>query len=892
MLPTSMRSTIFEVLEDHARRAPAALAIAASSVNNLTFAHLVRIIQEIGCQLRAAGIGNASRVGVALPRGPEAALVSIAVCCTAILVPLNPTLAAEELQAELEWLRLDALIVLRDSTDSALTDAASRGCGLFTIAPIAGQVPDVTLRQERAVGNAKDQSSMSAASWAALFKTSGTTGASKRVPVTHGNLLAMAAKMERWLKLTPADRSACIMPIHYNAGFKATLLAPLLVGCSVALPASTAPRDTLQWMGELRPTWLTAAPAFLQSLVEKLGSESKDRLASAIGSLRFVLSTASYCPPATAANLEEILRRPVVEFYGLCEAGMMTAPMLPPARAKPGTVGRIPRGELAIRNGEGRFLPADQVGNVVVRGPSVTPGYIVDDIDSVPSGLEDGWLLTGDLGSVDEDGLLTIVGREKEIINRGGEKVSPYLVEKALLCHTAVREAAVFVVPHPRLGENVAAAVVLQSGASASSSELLEFIYDRLAPSERPRRIHVVENLPVGATGKLQRSQLSKMFADRESHEEMPSAPLEMVIAEIWQRLLKRSDIGMDDDWFELGGDSLLGTEMLLELGEVTRHAIAPSDLRAELTVRHLVRVLARQVAVRNEVMTQARSGRGTPLFLWHGDYEGWGLYAFRLVALLKGDGPVYLLHSILDPTAGIETIEEMVQRQLPHISAAAPTGPLRLAGYCHGGHAALEACARLEGAGRTIETIVLIDSLSINARPLVRFAARLISIAGRVPGPLGSKTRRHGLPGLWVVVQLLQGDRTTAQRVFRKLRSGSVGTWIGSQAAAYYRAMSRFIPPRVRADIVCLLSEERTDHWGCAIGPWRRLATCVRSAPVPGQHHTVASRHFAELAAGLSEALSGGEADAGGMQRDASAGFSGSRRIAAAPWSWGDRAR
>ena len=108
------------------------------------------------------------------------------------------------------------------------------------------------------------------------------------------------------------------------------------------------------------------------------------------------------------------------------------------------------------------------------------------------------------------------------------------------------------------------------------------------------------------------------------------------------------------------GGDSLLGTEMLLELGEVARHPIAPSDLRAELTIRHLVRVLARQVAAKKEVITQARSGRGTPLFFWHGDYEGWGLYAFRFAALLKGDGRVYLLHSILDPVTGIETIEEM----------------------------------------------------------------------------------------------------------------------------------------------------------------------------------------------------------------------------------------
>ena len=212
----------------------------------------------------------------------------------------------------------------------------------------------------------------------------------------------------------------------------------------------------------------------------------------------------------------------------------------------------------------------------MLRGPSVMPGYLLDDIEGEPTGLVDGWLATGDLGSVDERGLLTIVGRTKEIINRGGEKIAPYDVEKALLAHPAVREAAAFAVPHARLGENVGAAVVLHPGAGATSTELIDFAYERLAPFQRPRHVHIVDSLPVGPTGKISRPRLSAAFADARRDTPPPAAPLEILIAEIWQRLLKRADIGMDDDFFEIGGDSLQATEMLLEVEEIDASSHQP----------------------------------------------------------------------------------------------------------------------------------------------------------------------------------------------------------------------------------------------------------------------------------------------------------------------------
>ncbi|MDP2333283.1 MAG: non-ribosomal peptide synthetase [Reyranella sp.] len=281
------------------------------------------------------------------------------------------------------------------------------------------------------------------------------------------------------------------------------------------------------------------------------------------------------------------------------------------------------------------------------------PGYL-NDIDDAPAGLVDGCLATGDLGVVDADGILTIAGRTKEIINRGGEKISPYDVGKMLLQHPAVREAAAFAVPHPRLGESVAAAVVLNDNTEeTSSSALVEFLRDRLAPFQMPRHVHILPALPKGTTGKISRSQLSADFSRQVRKNVHPDEPLQIQIAAIWVRVLNHSDFGIDDDFFEAGGDSLQATEMLLELEAITRQAIASSDIKAELTVRHLATTLARAAAARHEVVTKVKDGSGRPLFICHGDFDGWGNYALRLAELIKDEGPIYLLHPNFDKAAG-----------------------------------------------------------------------------------------------------------------------------------------------------------------------------------------------------------------------------------------------
>lgn len=862
-----------EVLARHGRRDPNAIALLCEGIAPLTFAALDRHIRRIGEQLQAAGIGPSSRVGIALPRSPEAALLSLAVCCNATMLPINPNLSAVDLEGEVSRLRPDALIVAGGTELPAWATRAGDGCALFQVSSpasvVASSFDGIELRQLRPARRPRRPGPVIGDAVAVVFRTSGTTGVAKRVPVTHGNLIEMAEKMERWLGLTPADRSLCILPIYHNAGFKATLLAPLLVGCSVVMPATTNPHDFDRWVAAFRPTWITAAPAFLTAVLEKMRTLPAGQVRHF---LRFVLSTASYLPEPVRSELEALLGVPVREFYGLAEAGMMTAPALAPDDARPGMAGRVPEGELAIRDDDGAFLPPGQAGQVVVRGPSVMPGYL-DDIDGPPGGLEDGWLATGDLGVVDADGFLTIVGRTREIINRGGEKISPYDVEKALLRHPAVREAAAFAVPHQRLGEIVAAAVTLKPGVGATSSDLLAFLHDRLAPVQMPRQVAVVPDLPRGATGKISRSQLSAAWADRTRRIEPPVEPLQILIADVWHKWLQRTDFGIDDDFFEIGGDSLLATEMMLELDAITGRPISFADIDAEFSIRRLAQALVRGVKAEGKLVSRIREGRigegpigegpigegkGTPLFLFHGDFDGLGLYAPQLAERLGSDAPVFVVHSNLDRAAGVTTIEQMARACLPHLLEAWPEGPFCLAGFCHGGLTAWAVAHELRAIGREVKSVTLIDSFSLNARSSVRAVAGTLKAARRiVPGAAGERMWESGMPLAWVLARrVLNSDGAILRRVMRRIGNrhftvhgpGSASTL----RTLYFDAMSKYLPPRIDVRVQCLLSEEMTDRAEFSPDAWRPLARGLHHDGIRGDHATCITRHVDDLAAKL----------------------------------------
>jgi oxalate---CoA ligase len=257
---------------------------------------------------------------------------------------------------------------------------------------------------------------------------------------------------------------------------------------------------------------------------------------------------------------------PVIEAYGMTEAShQMASNPLPPARQKPGSVGLAAGPEVSILGEDGRLLDAGRKGEIVIRGRTVTRGY-ESNAESNQAAFRDGWFRTGDLGYMDAEGYLFLVGRIKEIINRGGEKVSPREVDEALLEHPGVLQAVAFGMPHPTLGEEVAAAVVPRSGQILEEAALQEFARGRLAEFKVPKRILIVAEIPKGPTGKVQRTVVFQRL--RESLAGSGARPrdeLEERIAAIWRRVLKREEIGIHENFFSAGGDSLQALRVIAE---------------------------------------------------------------------------------------------------------------------------------------------------------------------------------------------------------------------------------------------------------------------------------------------------------------------------------------
>jgi acyl-CoA synthetase (AMP-forming)/AMP-acid ligase II/thioesterase domain-containing protein/acyl carrier protein len=835
-----MPQTLAEAISQHAVRDPDRPAIVGTQFAPFSFRELDFWIKQIGEQLRTAEIGPHSRIGIMLPPGPEGAVLGVAVASHAISVPLNSNRPESEIKEELARAGLEAL-VLPSWVDSPAWAIAQRSSfGLIEASRAAGSLSSVALRQVRETSVLTRKPVHPALdSIALIFTTSGTTGTARLIPVTHENLLVTADKMRQWFNLSSDDRTAFVLPGYYGAAIKISLLAPLLLGGSVGLPAARHVQDLVEWIPDLCPTWLWGNPTFFQAVLDRLRSRAGMKLTH---SLRFVVSGTTYLPPTLRAELEETLSVPVLQSYGMSEAGILAADPAPPFKRKPGTVGLISRDELTIVGPKGDPLPDGEVGEIVVHGQTVSPD-IGTDAETEAQHSNDRWLFTGDLGSIDSEGYLTVVGRTKELINRGGEKISPSEVELALLLHPSVKEAAAFSVPHPRLGENVAAAVVLKSETNTTTQEIKTFLADHLAPFKIPQHVFVVPELPKGSTGKISRSELSDAMAHRIRDVVPPKSPLEFQIIDIWQALLCRKDIGIDDDFFELGGDSLLAVQMVLEVEAIAHRKIPPSALRAVYTVRQLAAMITRTGDALEELVTCAKFGDGMPFFFCHGDYMTGGLYALKLVEMLKCDQPVFLLNPYRDPDPKF-SIEEMARCYLPHLLAARPAGAFRLGGFCNGGLLAWELAHQLESLGRRVEFIVLIDVRSLNARLTIRLIASLTRlIAAVAPKKIGEKLKPRVMRTIW-------------NRLGQAYYYGP-----------YFRAMSNYLPPKLRSNVVIVLCEEhrvmkklpRVRALNFSPTPWNRLAPRVHCGYVAGTHVGAITTHAGELALLLDGLLSTG---------------------------------
>ncbi len=502
----AVAATMRELLAAGADGDPAIITAGGSVFSH---AELRSEVERLGAQLRAAGLGAGDRIALVLPNGAEMAIAFLAATVTGCAAPLNPQYRSSELRFYLEDLSAAALITRPDDSGIAARQAA-RGTALASLL-LSGSASDGPGSLELAVEPAAP-AGVSAAEPAAddvalVLHTSGTTSRPKIVPLRQRNLTRSAAAIAGSLALTAGDRSLNVMPLFHIHGLMAGLLAPLSVGASVACTQGFDAFGFFAQLEALRPTYYTAVPTMHQMVIAR---SARHRDTARAAGLRFVRSSSASLPEPVLQELRDLFGAPVIESYGMTEAThQMCSNPLPPAPAKARSVGVSSGVELAVLDSAGRPLPPGERGEVSIKGPTVIDGY-ENNPAADAAAFTSGWFRTGDEGYLDTDGYLFLTGRLKEQINRGGEKVSPLEVDEALLRHRSVAQAVTFAVPHPKLGEDVAAAVVAAEGTTVDERQLRAFLSESLAGFKVPRRVLVLDELPKGPTGKLQRLGLAE----------------------------------------------------------------------------------------------------------------------------------------------------------------------------------------------------------------------------------------------------------------------------------------------------------------------------------------------------------------------------------------------
>ena len=485
----------------------AAPAIGAPERQPLSYAGLRALAKKTVADLNALGIGRGDRVAIVLPNGPEMATAFLAVACGATTAPLNPDYKAEEFEFYLSDLGAKALLVERGSQSPAIAVAKKLGVPVHEIASATSEPAGSFTIQSAADGARAARPGMAEPDDVALvLHTSGTTSRPKIVPLRQSNVAASGRNVAAAIALSPSDRCLNVMPLFHIHGLIAAVLSSMGAGAYVACTPGFNALKFFGWMDEVKPTWYTAVPTMHQAILSRAGRNAE---IIARNPLRLVRSSSASLPPQVMAELEKVFGAPVIEAYGMTEAAhQMASNPLPPRPRKAGTVGVAAGPEVAIMAEDGTLLPRGQTGEIVIRGANVTAGYEANDKANAEA-FTGGWFRTGDQGVMDGEGYLSITGRLKEIINRGGEKISPREVDEVLMDHAAVAQVVTFGMPHDKLGEEVAAAVVLRENQACTESELREFARGRLAEFKVPRKILFLAEIPKGATGKMQRIGLA-----------------------------------------------------------------------------------------------------------------------------------------------------------------------------------------------------------------------------------------------------------------------------------------------------------------------------------------------------------------------------------------------
>jgi oxalate---CoA ligase len=688
-------------------------AILAPDYPTLSHADLFRRVQEWIRDLQHHGIQRNSRVAIVLPEGVQLALTFLSVSACAVCVPVNPSYNPPELESY--FTRTGVRYVITTPDHPALDVAHRLGLSVIEAIPHAERIlrfspPETPVDPFITPPHPDDL--------ALILSTSGTTYKPKLVPITHGVLCKRAELRIQAYQLTSDDRLLNVMPMIHSSSLT-YVVAMLMVGGSIICPNGFRAQEFFPLVERYHPTWCSASASIYQTVLTYAPLHA-DVVKN--HSFRFLRAGTMALPDHVWQQLQDTFRIPVIQGYGSSETGTVTATPLGMNTTKPGSAGVSIGLELRIVGDSGDVLPVGACGELTVRGDTVISGYEGDDTANVDT-FRDGWYRTGDYGYMDSDGYLFLLGRLKEAINRGGEKIFPGEVEDVLNMHPHVKEAAVFGVSDQWMGEIVAAAII-PADDSADERAIREYATKRLAYFKVPEHVYFVQSIPRTPNGKPIRRTLSDQFRDHPHSNRagsvvtLSASDTANAVRALWAEILARDVESIRDDapFRELGGDSLSAARLVSTMRARMGVNITLLDVFDAPTIAAQVGAIEAIRARNNTTRTDSYiiplqpHGSKPPLFCVHA-LRGGALMYEALIPYLDADRPMFGLQAV-----GIDgehepmgTVEAMAVHQVALIRSIQPEGHYVLCGFSFGGKVGLETARILrEQHGAEVDLLII----------------------------------------------------------------------------------------------------------------------------------------------------------------------------------------
>lgn len=819
--------TVLDILRLSAARHPAELAVLSTTPGeSLTYSALLNEVLRVANALRQRGVRQSDAVLVSLPNGPAMLTAILGTMSAALCAPMNPAYTLGELERLAEDIGAVAVVTSTDSPTASAELAQRRDLELVHVDEIGETLETATIEPR-------------AETPALLLHTAGTTARPKQVPLSHANLVAAASNVVNSLQLTPADRCLNVMPLFHSHGLLGAAMSSLLAGSGIVCTPGMDPRRFLEWAAEFGCTWYTAAPTIHQLVLRAPGDWD---------GFRFMRSASAPLPPQIAAGLEARYGAPMIEVYGMTEAYQIAANPLPPGERRLGTVGKATGTEIAVLGSDGLPRLSGGGGEVLVRGPAAFRGYS-SPVEANNEAFVQGWFRTGDVGTISDDGYLTITGRVKEQINRGGEKVSPREVEEALLDHPGITEVIAFAIPDDQLGEEIGVAIVPAPGATIDLATVRSFLIDRVAPFKMPRRVLVVDEIPKSDTGKPQRIAFARDHAEELTRDPAATrvdladdaSTLERLGA-LWMEVLDLEQLpAPSDHFFNLGGTSLAVMELVIRIENDFGIDLPVLDVLEVPTLAGLAVRLDQQAdgAVTTPLLRRYRRGSGDASIILIPGQVGMAVGLNLIADAISADVNVYLFdypghRAGQEPLTSVDALSDVL---VAEVQAAGIARQLALYGNSMGSWVAFEAARSLRAMGWPPLFVGIGDMYSpyFNTKesplrpPLVR------RLCNRLRRELQRHRRRR----------IRQDPR--APTALKRQQNVSDASEIARRS---------YTPRPYEGDLMVVVASERAPKFGATLGYERHTSGTITTLQVAGGHSKMHHEQAQPIGAALSEML------------------------------------